>query len=134
MTCAKYRSVALATVALIGLPALAQETQEQSPPDPQTAALLERIEQLEAELADLRGVVLQSTETASKAEAAAQDAVDRIAEVQDQTSPAPSYAVSPGMPDTKWHLASSLKENSNTRRLVMAKRNRNSSTLRSILY
>ena len=68
MTCAKYRSVALATVALIGLPALAQETQEQSPPDPQTAALLERIEQLEAELADLRGVVLQSTETASKAE------------------------------------------------------------------
>ena len=105
MTCAKYRSVALATVALIGLPALAQETQEQSPPDPQTAALLERIEQLEAELADLRGVVLQSTETASKAEAAAQDAVDRIAEVQDQTSPAPSYAVSPGMPDTKWHLA-----------------------------
>ena len=51
MTCAKYRSVALATVALIGLPALAQETQEQSPPDPQTAALLERIEQLEAELA-----------------------------------------------------------------------------------
>ena len=49
MTCTNCRSMALATVALIGLPAFAQETQGQSLPNPQTAALMERIEQLEAD-------------------------------------------------------------------------------------
>ncbi|WP_272990267.1 MULTISPECIES: hypothetical protein [Hyphomonas] len=105
MTCTNCRSMALATVALIGLPAFAQETQGQSLPNPQTAALMERIEQLEAELADLRGEILQSSETAGKAEAAAKDALDRVAEVQDQAPLVPAYSGPAGMPDTKWHLA-----------------------------